>query len=861
MKPKFNLPISIIERDKDVVFINPGGNIKEIPYSEFGGLWRWKEVQEPSEPSNTIFKYTELGTLRPIWITKSVYNDREKYLKISKKKDFFTKNIILYDINTVKKHSTEGEIKILCFDFEMGSESGGFPNAENDPIIAFGLFMLGDNYLDPLNNDIIIEIDRKNEKKLLEKFIDYIVDLDPDITAGYFSSSFDIPYFLTRCKKLGINVDRLHRLKPEKSMMNNFFEVNGFEVLTGPASSLGYGRVHYDIYKNDVMKDTTLKTKNKRLKTVADAYKLKHIHDLSDDEKGGLLTIKESTLRSYLVSDLRCTGHLANYYITMTLGLANTLEWPLDRTIYRTSGKLADMYGGKMAFLRGFISLRNSAMKFPELVELIKASGGKFEGAYNWACPPIIVEDIQKIDFTSEYPSIMRQFNLSSDTTQLLDIVPIEDNKNVIDYANIGKDFSIGFEDFKDYSIYSIPDNKLKKRIIIKVFKEEGYTTQFIKDFMKQRSEIKKELKKIKDYESFEYKSLDSRQNALKIILNSNYGAYGSPVFENCSYIVGIMVTAMGREFALSLHKQFHDYVLEVDTDGIIVRTKELNHTQFNDYIHKIVREKFKKTEMIMNLEDEYKMDEKIGILISKKKNYALYKDNEVKLVGASFTSSGYPKFFEENTKLLIKEMFQNIDNRSQMLSIFNERKDQFIKQLYQKNEKELVMSYAIKKTKDDFKSAGKPSFRIEQIQEIYLNNHKLMKIQIEKFLEKHIETLPKEIRSDILSRYKSTKSKITNNFFTDYFKFSLYALENIGHHSYNQSIKLMDLYYEKNGSYPMIGESIEWYYRNNTQGIDLFANFRSRSDIDFKSYITKLDTIFGYIEETLPKEEEYSFI
>lgn len=861
MKPKFNLPITIIERDTDVVFINPGGVVKEIPYSEFGGLWRWKEVQEPTTPDPTVFKFTELGTLKPIWITKSIYNNREKYLKISKKKDFFTKNIILYDINTVKKHSQEGEVKILCFDFEMGSESGGFPNAEHDPIIAFGLFMLGDNYLDPKDNDIIIEIDRKNEKKLLEKFIDYIVNLDPDITAGYFSSSFDIPYFLKRCQKLGINVDRLHRLKPDKSIMQNFFQVDGFEVLTGPASSLGFGRIHYDIYKNDVMKDTTLKTKNKRLKTVAEAYKLKYIHDLSDEQKGGLLTIVESELRSYLVSDLRCTGHLATYYITMTLGLANTLEWPLDRTIYRTSGKLADMYGGKMAFKRGFISLRNSEMKFPELVQLIKNAGGKFEGAYNWACPPVIVEDIQKIDFTSEYPSIMRQFNLSSDTTQLIDIVPIEDNKDVIDYAGIGKDFSIGFTDFEDHSIYTVPDNKLKKRIVIKVFKEEGYTTQFIKDFMQQRSEIKKDLKKIKDYESYEYKSLDSRQNALKIILNSNYGAYGSPVFENCSYIVGIMVTAMGREFALSLHKKFHDYVLEVDTDGIIVRGKDLNHTQFNTYIHNIVKDKFKKTEMIMNLEDEYKLDEKIGILISKKKNYALYKDNTVKLVGASFTSSGYPKFFEDYTKSLIKDMFENINNVSNMRSIFQTKKEAFIKELYNKPEKELVMSYAIKKTKEDFKSAGKPSFRLEQIQEMYLKNPKRMKLESEKFIEKHIDTLPKEVKESISSKYKTIKNKVTNNFFTDYYKFSLYALDNIGHHSYNQSIKLMDMYYEKNGLFPMIGESIEWYYRNNTQGIDLFTNFRSRSDIDFKSYITKLDTIFGYIEETLPKEEEFSFI
>ncbi len=861
MKPIFNLPISIIEQDDHVIFINPGNNIKKLSYDVFGGLWRWQEVQEPINPQPEVLKFTELGTLKPIWIKKSIYTNREKYLKISKKKDFFTKNIILYDINTIKKHSDKGELKILCFDFEMGSTSGKFPNPEHDPIIAFGLYMLGDEYLDPNKNDIIIEIDRKNEKQLLQKFINYIVSLDPDITAGYFSSSFDIPYFLKRCKHHNLNLEVLHRIKPDITINQNFFEVNGYEVITGSASSLGFGRIHYDIYKNDVMKDTTLKTKNKRLKTVADAYKLKHIHDLSDQEKGGLLTIDENELRSYLISDLRCTGHLCSYYITMTIGLANTLEWPLDRTIYRTTGKLADMYGGKMAFKKGFISLRNSEMKFPDLVKLIKESGGKFEGAYNWACNPIIVDDIQKIDFTSEYPSIMRQFNLSSDTTELINIVPLEDDANVLDYENIGKNFSIGVQDFQDYTLYSIPDNKLNKRIIIKVSKIEGYTTQFIKEFMSSRSEIKQKLKIIKDYDSFEYKSLDSQQNALKIILNSNYGAYGSPVFENCSYIVGIMVTAIGREFALCLHNKFKDYVLEVDTDGIIVKGKTLNHKHFNNYIHELVKTKFKKDEMIMNLEDEYKPNEKIGILISKKKNYALYKDNIVKLVGASFTSSGYPKFFEDNTKELIKTMFLNIDNTSTIRNIFNSERERYIKDLYNRKENELIMSYSIKKTKDDFKSAGKPSFRIEQIQEYYLNNPKKMQKEIELFLTNQIEKLPKDIQLKISNIFKNIKRNIGTNFFTDYYKFALFALDTIGNHSYNQSIKLMDLYFETNGVFPMLGETIEWYYKNNTQGIDLFTNFKSRSEIDFKSYKTKLETIFGYIEEALPKEEELSFI
>ena len=65
--------------------------------------------------------------------------------------------------------------------------------------------------------------------------------------------------------------------------------------------------------------------------------------------------------------------------------------------------------------------------------------------------------------------------------------------------------------------------------------------------------------------------------------------------------------------------------------------------------------------------------------------------------------------------------MFLNIDNTSTIRNIFNSERERYIKDLYNRKENELIMSYSIKKTKDDFKSAGKPSFRIEQIQEYYL--------------------------------------------------------------------------------------------------------------------------------------------
>jgi DNA polymerase delta subunit 1 len=44
-----------------------------------------------------------------------------------------------------------------------------------------------------------------DEKELLQKWRDFVTEIDPDVVVGYNTSNFDFPYLLDRAKHLGVD--------------------------------------------------------------------------------------------------------------------------------------------------------------------------------------------------------------------------------------------------------------------------------------------------------------------------------------------------------------------------------------------------------------------------------------------------------------------------------------------------------------------------------------------------------------------------------------------------------------------------------------------------------------------------------
>jgi DNA polymerase elongation subunit (family B) len=109
-------------------------------------------------------------------------------------------------------------LKVSCYDLEMYSTTGKFPQASIDPIIQMGISTRWSNDLmTPIERRVFVfgsvsKSDEENtefigcrsERQMIQCFLDYVAELNPDIICGYNTFGFDDGYIEDRCNKLGI---------------------------------------------------------------------------------------------------------------------------------------------------------------------------------------------------------------------------------------------------------------------------------------------------------------------------------------------------------------------------------------------------------------------------------------------------------------------------------------------------------------------------------------------------------------------------------------------------------------------------------------------------------------------------------
>ncbi|CAF4948344.1 unnamed protein product, partial [Rotaria sp. Silwood1] len=116
-------------------------------------------------------------------------------------------------------------LRIMSYDIECAGRKGIFPEPEHDPVIQIASMVIrqGDKEeciktvftLGTCANIAGVEvIECKTEHQLLEKWADFVREVDPDIITGYNIQNFDFSYLLTRAKHLNISTfPYLGRLK------------------------------------------------------------------------------------------------------------------------------------------------------------------------------------------------------------------------------------------------------------------------------------------------------------------------------------------------------------------------------------------------------------------------------------------------------------------------------------------------------------------------------------------------------------------------------------------------------------------------------------------------------------------------
>ena len=467
------------------------------------------------------------------------------------------------------------DVKVCAIDIEVASDDGfPEPSVADKPVISialrenngvFRVWGMGDYDVSKnIDHDIIYE-KCENESSLLMKFVDHWFRNHPDIVTGWNTRFFDIPYLVNRINKT-IGQDFAKKLSPWGLVRENNITINGQSNLEFKLE--GIEQLDY----LEIFKKFTYNTLG-----MQESYRLDHIahvvlgeRKLSYEEHGNLYTLYKEDYQKFidynikdveLVEKLDLKLDLISLVLTMayrggvnyndTLGTTNI--W--DSIIYRI--------------------LNENKVACPPKTEKPKTqyAGGYVKdpqvGSHDW---------VTSFDLNSLYPNIIVQYNMSPET--------------VLDgfYNDVSVDKILNREISTEGSDFALAPTGVKFSR-----NTEGVIPSIIRKYYDDRRIIKKEMLKLQqEYQTNPSKELDNRitsldnqQMAIKILMNSLYGALGNRWFRYFDQRVAESITMAGQlaikwaeksvnEEMQKLLKTDEDYVIAIDTDSVYIRMGDL---------------------------------------------------------------------------------------------------------------------------------------------------------------------------------------------------------------------------------------------------------------------------------------------
>jgi DNA polymerase delta subunit 1 len=432
------------------------------------------------------------------------------WLVVKKYKTSSSSSLCQLEIDVDEKdliiHQPEGEwekiapIRIISFDIECESKSGGFPKPENDPVIQISTILsinasnIKFRSIHTLKSCAPIEkahvYSYEKEEDMLMSWKKLILELDPDFLTGYNILNFDIPYLFDRAKTLGLqDFPYLGRLSSTLSTCKDSqFNSRAFGRQANKQVTI-HGRIIFDLLP--IIRREGHKLRSYSLNAVSSHFLKLQKDDVHHREIPILQNGDENTrkrLALYCIKDAALVLQLMEKLMLLInfIEMARVVGVPISYLITRGQAikVLSQLY--RKANPSNYI-----IPVFPTTTEQ------SFDGAtvlnpktgfYN--------HPIATLDFASLYPSIMMRWNLCYTS-----YIKEEDTKK-----------------FQPYEYIQTPhgDFFLTKE------KHEGLLPQLLSALLDARSKAKKLMKNEKD--PFKTAVYNGRQLALKISANSIYG-------------------------------------------------------------------------------------------------------------------------------------------------------------------------------------------------------------------------------------------------------------------------------------------------------------------------------------------------
>jgi DNA polymerase I/DNA polymerase-2 len=184
----------------------------------------------------------------------------------------------------------------------------------------------------------------------------------------------------------------------------------------------------------------------------------------------------------------------------------------------------------------------------PKIEEVEKRKLNTYAGAFVYEPKPGLYKDIVVLDFTSLYPSIILEHNVSPGTLKC-------------EHSECKEKNSI------EVIINGFP------RVVWFCKKRKGFIPSVLEHLYERRVALKKKLKELpKDSE--EYKLIDAKQKVLKIIINATYGYMGFPNARWYCLECAAAVAAWGRKYIQYILKRAEEEGFKVVYGDSVLDTK-----------------------------------------------------------------------------------------------------------------------------------------------------------------------------------------------------------------------------------------------------------------------------------------------
>lgn len=487
-----------------------------------GAIKEWKDVKAKHETSITFYRryMVDRGIVPLGWMeAEGDEGGNEKYGTL--------------DISYMRPaEDGEPKLSIMAFDIELVEEG------DEEKVIMLSVkdnrgFRKVLSYK-KAGVDFLEVVD--GEKELIQRFCEIVSGRDPDIMVTYNGDRFDFRHLSGRAAKHGIALS-----------LGRTGSAVEFRKRGRIYAAWVEGRVHVDLYDFvDNVMSGSLSSESLSLDSVArellgrGKMKMEWEEMQKAWEEGSGL----EQLVKYCMRDSELTLSLARAILPQAFELCRITGQTLFDVSRMTYSQLVEWLLIRRAKEAGEIIPNRP--KYEEIE--IRRRAAPYTGGYVYPPKEGIHEKIALLDFQSLYPSITMTHNVSPET---------------LFCQCTGGDKSGGVHEVPGSDYYFCRDH-------------EGFVTKTVRELVEKRRKVKEEMQG-KDKSSDEYRLLDSRQSALKILANAIYGYYGYAGSRWYSRVCAQSITAWGRYYIQKVIGKVEGLGYEViygDTDSLFVKVK-----------------------------------------------------------------------------------------------------------------------------------------------------------------------------------------------------------------------------------------------------------------------------------------------